>query len=51
MAHVMMQICLLFYVAFVPKIGTLNSGGSPYGDPDQLDASLGTLTQQRKQEV
>lgn len=28
-----------------------NSVGSPYGDPDQVDASLGTLTQQRQQEV
>nr|CAH0105039.1 unnamed protein product [Daphnia galeata] len=26
------------------------SVGSPYGDPDQLDASLGSLTQQRQQE-
>ncbi|KZS15499.1 putative ADP-ribosylation factor-binding protein GGA1 [Daphnia magna] len=26
------------------------SAGSAYGDPDQLDASLGTITQQRKQE-
>ncbi|XP_059353403.1 TOM1-like protein 2 isoform X2 [Daphnia carinata] len=26
------------------------SAGSAYGDPDQLDASLGTITQQRQQE-
>jgi hypothetical protein len=35
----------------VMRFAFANSVGSPYGDPDQLDASLGSLTQQRQQEV
>lgn len=38
-------------LAIVIRFAFPNSVGSPYGDPDVVDASLGTLTQQRQQEV
>lgn len=38
-------------LAIVIRFPFPNSVGSPYGDPDVVDASLGTLTQQRQQEV
>lgn len=39
--------CGLLLVLFGCKLSSVGQ----YGDPDQLNASLGTLTQQRQQEV
>lgn len=33
------------------RVSCISSAGNSYSDPDQLDASLGTLAQQRRQEV